>query len=170
MKKYCLDTSGVSNPLETTPEDIHGNTWRQVRECIQSGQIAVTAEIYEELTRLPSETGECIRLSKAQLILEIGDDSWDWVAYRDQSAALVTTYHPYISEYNGNNRDTICMNDVSIIALAKTLDIPLVSMERAVVAPGNVSKTKRRIPDICDAENVTHLTFNDFLRIEGISS
>jgi hypothetical protein len=170
MKRYCLDTSGISNPLETTPEDIHGNIWRQVREFVESGQIAVTTEIYEELARLPGEIGECIRLNKPKLVLEIGDGPWDWRAYRDHLAALVTVHRPYISEYNGNNKDTVCMNDISIIALAKALDIPLVSMERAVLAPGNVSKTKRRIPDICAAESVTHLTFNEFLRIEKISS
>jgi hypothetical protein len=27
MKKYCLDTSGLSNPLEFMPEDIHVTLW-----------------------------------------------------------------------------------------------------------------------------------------------
>ena len=27
MKKYAFDTSGISNPLESMPEDIHESLW-----------------------------------------------------------------------------------------------------------------------------------------------
>ena len=58
------------------------------------------------------------------------------------------------------------LNDISIIALAKALDLPLVSMEK----PASVNATARRkIPDVCRLVQVEHLTFNDFLRREGIS-
>ena len=56
------------------------------------------------------------------------------------------------------------LNDISIIALAKATGLPLVSMESST---GNSAKRKR-IPDICDLEEVAHLTFNDFLRRAGI--
>lgn len=169
MKRYCFDTSGLSNPLETIPEDIHVNIWRQVRNFIQSGEIGVTTEIYTELVRLPGEMGICIRSSKAELILEVNDDGWDWRSYLQYSTEMITLHQHFISEYNGYSKDTICMNDISIIALAKCLAVPVVSMEKAVLAPGNTSSRKRRIPDICKAEGVEHLTFNDFLRREGFT-
>ena len=62
---------------------------------------------------------------------------------------------------------TICLNDLTIIALAKTLGLPVVSMER-LVSEGPGTK-KRRIPNICKAEGVEHLSFNDFLRREKLT-
>jgi len=37
MKKYCLDTSGFSTPLENMPEDIHETRWAKVAELVTSG-------------------------------------------------------------------------------------------------------------------------------------
>ncbi len=41
MKKYAFDTSGISNPLESMPEDIHESMWKNFKEKIlPSGIIA----------------------------------------------------------------------------------------------------------------------------------
>ncbi|MDQ3695478.1 MAG: DUF4411 family protein [Chloroflexota bacterium] len=170
MKKYCFDTSGLTNPLQHMPEDLHEGMWKQVRAFIEFGQVAVTTEIYEELIRVPGALGNCIRSNKQHLVLEVGDDAWDWKAYVMHSNEIVTSYQGFISEYNGNIKGTVGMNDVSIIALAKSLDISVVSMESPILVPGNQSQTKRRIPDICGSEKILHLTFNDFLRREQILS
>jgi hypothetical protein len=39
-------------------------------------------------------------------------------------------------------------------------------MEKLITAP---NAKKKRIPNICQAEGVEHLDFNDFLRREGLS-
>ena len=57
------------------------------------------------------------------------------------------------------------MNDISIVALAKTLDVPLVSME---TKSGKDAVKRRKIPDVCLLEGVEHLDFNEFLRREQI--
>ena len=57
------------------------------------------------------------------------------------------------------------MNDISIIALAKVLALPVVSMETLIRQP---EAKWRRIPNVCLAENVEHLSFNDFLRRENV--
>lgn len=168
MKECCFDTSGFSNPLETMPEDIHVAIWSQVREVIASGIVAVTPEIYAELERLRGELGDCIRNNKSQMVLEVGEGSWDWHSFTTNSAAMINSYRAFISEYNGDIKGTVGMNDVSIVALAKTLRVPLVSMEIRVMAPGNTSQRKRRIPDLCDSEGVEHLTFTEFLRSRNI--
>lgn len=129
MKECCFDTSGFSNPLETMPEDIHVAIWSQVREVIASGIVAVTPEIYAELERLRGELGDCIRNNKSQMVLEVGEGSWDWHSFTTNSAAMINSYRAFISEYNGDIKGTVGMNDVSIVALAKTLRVPLVSME-----------------------------------------
>lgn len=76
-------------------------------------------------------------------------------------------YEGVISEYNGNRKATVGLNDISIIAMAKTLNLPIISMEKPNLF--QPSQTKMRIPDVCLKEHVTHLSFNDFLRSEGIT-
>jgi hypothetical protein len=41
-------------------------------------------------------------------------------------------YRRYISEFNNNRKDTVGLNDISIIALGRTLNLPVVSMETLV--------------------------------------
>lgn len=78
-------------------------------------------------------------------------------------------YADVISENNGNRKNTIGTNDLSIIALAKTLGLPVVSSEKKLHAEQD-SKKRQKIPDICEREGVPHLTFNDLLRKEGIKN
>lgn len=67
-KRYCLDTSGLSNPLENMPQDIHVSLWNQVMAVIAGGHLAVTQEIYGELTHLAGAVGECIKDNHANLV------------------------------------------------------------------------------------------------------
>ena len=165
MKTYCLDTSGLSNPLVAMPEDIHPSLWRRIEGIIEAGRLAVTAEIHDELTHLEGSIGDCIRTHKAELILEVAKGDWDWLAYIAHGIRMQADHHDYIAEYNGNRRSTVGLTDITIVALAKTLALPLISMESSAIT----SSMKRRIPDVCHIEGVEHLTFNDFLRREGVA-
>ena len=164
-KIYCLDTSGLSNPLESMPEDIFSLLWQRICTEIENGKFATNREIFDELARLNGLVGECITRFKSELILEIGESDWDWASYLGHVERMRTTYTAFISEYNGNRKSTVGLNDVSIIALAKTLSLPVVSMEALSFQP---SQTRMRIPQVCALEGVQHLTFNDLLRLEGI--
>jgi hypothetical protein len=79
------------------------------------------------------------------------------------------TYKDVISEYNGNRKNTVCLNDLSIIALAKTLRLPVISSEKKLQTAQD-SRKRQKIPDICDLEAVPHMSFNEFLRKEGITN
>lgn len=164
MKRYCFDTSGISNPLETMPEDIHVSMWSQFCDLVEKGDIAVTVEIFEEMELLPGNVGNCIKDNKNELVLDVGNTNWDWQTYVDHSARMNTEYHHFISEYNGGSPKMISLNDMTIIALGKTVGIPVVSMETPIIV---ADSPKRRIPNICQLEDVIHLTFNEFLRAEG---
>jgi len=61
------------------------------------------------------------------------------------------------------------VNDLTIIALAKTLKLPVISSEKKLNALQE-SEKRQKIPDICDKESVVHMNFNDLLRAEGIKS
>lgn len=166
MKRYCFDMSGISNPVETLPDDIYEPIWRGVIRVIEEGAIAVTTEIYDEMHgSIRGLVGECIEANRAKLLLEIGDDSWDYGTYAAIVADMQVRQHDFISEYTGGSKKTVGLSDISIVALAKALGLPVVSMERPVSVN---AKGKRKIPDVCRAEDVEHLDFNAFLRREGI--
>lgn len=151
------------------PEDIHTVLWTNVAKLVTDGKFAVTTEIYAELELLPGQIGGCIKNNKANLHLEIEDEEWDWQTYLDHVERMRIAYADVISENNGNRKNTIGFNDLSIIALAKTLGLPVVSSEKKLHGEQD-SKKRQKIPDICDKEGVPHMAFNDLLRKEGIKN
>ncbi|MFF0947905.1 DUF4411 family protein [Rhizobium leguminosarum] len=167
VKRYCFDTSGISNPLETMPADIHVSLWASFSAYIYDGFIAVTPEIYDEMCHVTGDIGDMIKSTKGQLVLELGGAEWDWQTYVNNSKQLLATYEGCISEYTGGSAKTICLNDMTIVCLAKTLGLPLVSMENLVKEESQTNK--RKIPNICRSEGIEHLTFSDFLRRENLS-
>jgi Domain of unknown function (DUF4411) len=167
MKAYCLDTSGVSNPLGFMPEDIHPSIWASVAKLVTSGKFAATAEIYDELCHLPGTFGGCLKANAENIQLEVEEETWDWQSYVATYEEMKTTYQAVISEYNGNRKNTVGLKDLTIVALAKTLGLPVVSEERRLNTLQDSDK-RQKIPDICDKEGVQHMTFNDLLRAENI--
>src|SRR4029079_15831728 len=101
------------------PEDIHGTLWTKVAKVVEAEKFAVTAEIYDELVHLPGSVGEYIKHNKAKLQLEIEESNWDWKTYLTHVERMRIKYAAVISEYNGNRKNTIGLNDLSIIALGK---------------------------------------------------
>lgn len=133
--------------------------WQPIHKHIESGIFAVNQEIYEELCRLPGNIGTCLNNNKEKLVLEVGED-WDWQAYLATVEDMRVRYKSVISEYNSNRKGTVGLNDVAIVALAKTLKLPLINMEAKSF---QTSDTKIRIPGLCRLEGVEPLEFNDFL-------
>jgi hypothetical protein len=167
MKAYCLDTSGFSTPLENMPEDIHSVLWSHVAKVVDAGKLAVTTEIYEELVHLPGPIGQCIQNNKSQLELEIEQDGWPWQKYLEHVERMRCTYEAVISEYNGNRKNTVGLNDISIIALAKTLGLPVINSEKKLAIMQQSNK-RQKIPDICILEGVAPISFNDRADLESV--
>jgi len=166
MKRYCFDTSGITSTLHTVPEDIHSTLWTRIASIVEAGEIAVTTEIYDELHgTIRSPIGNVIDSDRTRLVLEVGHGSWNQAAYILGAPRIIKKYQAFISEHMPKRPDnTVGLNDMSIIALAKATRLPLVSMESSA---GNSPKYKR-IPDICALEQIDHLDFNAFLRRESI--
>jgi hypothetical protein len=166
MRKYCLDTSGFSNPWIEIPEDIHINLWKYIYAVIESGELCWNKEIAEELESIPGNLGECLKKNNSKCCLEIGDGNWDWKKYLVHVNRITAVYRDFISENHNNRKNTIGLNDVSIVALAATLSLPVISMEK----PNRSleSSKKMRIPDLCKAEKIQHMDFNEFLRANKI--
>jgi hypothetical protein len=166
MKGYCLDTSGISTPLERNPEESYVSLWESVKTTITNGRFAVTKEIYGELEHLRGSVGECLRANEPELLLEVGQANWDWKSYTSHAVRMLRDHERFVSEYNKRLRDTIGINDVTIVALAKTINLPVISME----SERDPGPNKLKIPHLCQIEGVEHLTFNAFLKREGITS
>jgi hypothetical protein len=167
MKRYCFDTSGLSTPWSDLADDVFTSLWDQVIARIEKGEIAVTQEIYDEMCHIEGRLGECIKANKAAMLMEINEGSWDWAGYVAQGTRMLTDHHDFISEYTPNKaNDTVCLHDMTIIALAKSLGLPLVSSEKSAIP----SLKKKRIPDICQLENVHHHHFVGFCQLEKIKS
>lgn len=169
MRKYVFDTSGLSNPLEVMPEDIHVTLWGKVMTIFSTGHVCVNTEIFEEMILIDGYVGSQLINMESAIKLEIGDEDWSWQRYLEIFNQMKSTHVDYISEYNQDRKGTIGLNDLSIIAMAKTLGIPLVNMEKETMIIDPKSK-RRRIPDICKAEGVQSISFNEFLRAEAIST
>lgn len=167
MKRYCFDTSGLSNPVQQLPEDIYRSIWLRVTALIEAEHIAVTTEIYDEMVHIPGPVGACIVDNRRGMVMEVTAAGWDWQAYARHISDLQVRYEAFTSERQGDRKRTVGLNDMSIIALAKTLGLPVVSMETPL---GISSEKRRKIPDICHEEQVEHIDFNEFLRREGIRS
>lgn len=148
------------------PEDVpyYRPIWECVIAAIEAGKIGVTPEIYNELCHITGEIGECIRSSKDKLLMEVDDPSWDGRGYIAQFNRMSKDHKEWIAEYAMKSpAKTICLPDLTAVALAKCLKLPLISSESSA---GDSAKHKR-IPDICALENVVPYSFNQFLKIEG---
>jgi Domain of unknown function (DUF4411) len=164
MKKYAFDTSGISNPLESMPEDVHQSLWNNFKSAVlPSGIIAVTQEIYQEMEHIPGSVGQSIKANKSSILMEVGED-WDWGSYIDHCNKMEDDHRSVISEFTGGSKKTVGLTDISIIALAKTLSVPVVSMEKPVTSQSK----KMHIPDVCKIEKVDHLSFSEFCRKENM--
>ncbi|KAA9010154.1 DUF4411 family protein [Histidinibacterium aquaticum] len=168
MPKYCLDTSWISNPLLEMPPDIHVSLWEKIGHLIDVGSFCWNVEIWEELDgSIGGQVGQQLGNAKQECCLEVGVGSWAWRRYLKIFEGYRTKYKDYISEYNGNRKGTVGLNDCSIVALGATLRLPVASMERRNTTP---SQKKIRIPELCDRENVEHFDFNRLLRAENIKA
>ena len=168
MHRYCLDTSGLSNPVMEMPENLYVSLWGKVIPLIRAGVFCWNGEIAVQLKSIQGNVGHALASVNKQCCYEVNQGDWP----RESYLSLIeewrgVKYHQYISEYHGNRKNTIDMTDLSIVALAKILGKPVVSMEKPNLR--QPSATKMRIPDLCRRENVTHLTFNEFLMAEKLT-
>ena len=166
MPKYCLDTSGLSNPYANMPEAEYPTVWKSIYPLIQSNLLCWNEEIDAELQLIQGKLHSVLKNARKQCCYKIGDTTWSWQSYLNTYTTWNTKYRDYISEYNNNRANTIGKNDISIVALSKTLDLPLISME---VPVSSGAKKRLHIPDLCSKEGIRHLTFNELLIAEKIT-
>ena len=80
---------------------------------------------------IQGSVGQAIKSNKDNILMEVGEE-WDWGTYIDHCNKMEDIHHDYISEFIGGSKKTVGLADISIIALAKTLGTPVVSIEKPV--------------------------------------
>lgn len=166
IHRYCLDTSGLSNPVMELPDDIYITLWRKIETVIKDHVFCWNKEIDQELEGIPGSVGGWLKECSGSCCYELGKGQWPWDEYLNVNNDLREKYKGFISENNGGRKNTVGFNDISIVSFSKVMKLPLISMETR--NHGEPSPTKMRIPDVCSAENIAHYNFTEFLRREGI--
>ena len=129
------------------------------------GVFATTTEVYDELILMPGNVGQCLRDHSAEIKLEVGAGNWNYAGYIANFQKLHPKYQHFIAG-TGGSKASLSMPDFSIVILGMTLALPVVSMERPCAQ--NLHTKSRKIPDLCNAEGIVHMDFNELLRAEGI--
>jgi len=86
--RYCLDTSGFSNPLMEMPEDIHKTLWSNVLKAIQAEIFCLNMEIAEEMDSIKGKIGDALKNCKRACCYEVGCGKWDWNALPENKRCL----------------------------------------------------------------------------------
>lgn len=149
------------------PEDIHKTLWSSVVSKIDAHIFCWNVEIATEMDSIKGSVGAALKNCNSSCCFVEDEGSWDWASYIAINNTWRGQFKQYLSEYNRNRKNTIGLNDLSIVALAHTLKLPVVSMEAPNL--GQPSQTKLRIPDLCREVQVRHLNFTQLCRNEGIS-
>ncbi len=165
-KKYCLDTSGLSNPRMVLPDDIFVSVWNHVYLMIELGAFAVTKGIFSELEMIEGGMGKFISENRKMMLMD-RDGDWNEGEYLSIFEDFKERYRSVLSTPEVRKRRTIDQNDLSIVALGKAMRLPVITMESR---PIQISQKRKRVPEICDLESVEWLTFNDFLRRENFKT
>ena len=103
--------------------------WTHVKGVMGRGDMATTREIYDEMNHITGSVGDYIRANEISIVLEVGQPDWDFMGYIDHVRRMLVDHHDFISEFTGGSKKTVGVNDVSIVALAKALSLPVISSE-----------------------------------------
>lgn len=154
--RYCIDTSGFIKGWRYYPPGNFPAVWRDVESLIVGGSLIAPEEVYEELKRG-------------------GDDLYDWTCKRNGlfiphdadiqntvSAILADPEHAKLL-YSQSDA-TLVVADPFVIASAKVHACTVISGEDLQLSP---SPRKTKIPNVCAAMGIEHVSFLEFIQEQG---
>ena len=147
--------------------DVHVTLWKVILEHTERGTFCWTEQIWQQLKLIQdSRILDCLNHCNRSACLRVGEINWPDQLYLDHLERIQDTYRDYISELNEKRKRTIDLVDCSIVSLAVTLNLPVLSMEKPI---GPSSTIRLKIPDLCAREDVQHYDLTGFFRTEGIT-
>jgi len=145
---YCVDTSAwLDGWARDYPPDVFPSLWDKLAECVTSGALRYSEEVYVELEKKDDGLHDWLKSRKEGLV---------YIDEKIQRIALeLLEAHPRLVDTHRNRSQA----DPFVIATAEHL--------KAVVVTGEKPRGKLdipKIPDVCGARGIRCITFLEMLR------
>lgn len=148
---FCLDTSAwLDGWVRDYPEEVFPSLWEKLAECISSGQVRCSEEVYVELEKKDDGIHDWLKKHK-QVIVPIDEKI-------QQIVSALLTEHPRLVDTFRQRSQA----DPFVIATAESLGAVVVTGEKA---RGKLDIPK--IPDVCEQRKIPCISFLQMLRELG---
>ncbi|MFM2177258.1 MAG: hypothetical protein RL015_1356 [Verrucomicrobiota bacterium] len=148
---FCLDTSAwLDGWVRDYPEEVFPSLWEKLAECIASGQVRCSEEVYVELEKKDDGIHDWLKKRK-EVIVPIDEKI-------QQIVSELLTEHPRLVDTFRQRSQA----DPFVIATAESLGAVVVTGEKA---RGKLDIPK--IPDVCEQREIPCISFLQMLRELG---
>ena len=148
---YCVDTSAwLDGWARDYPPDVFPSLWKKLAQCVANGSVRCSEEVYVELEKKEDGLHDWLKARK-EVLVPINEDI-------QRIVSELLTAHPRLVDTHRNRSQA----DPFVIATAEHLG--------AVVVTGEIARGKLdipKIPDVCIARGIRHITFLEMLRELG---
>jgi hypothetical protein len=144
-----MDTSGLMDGWSRYyPPDLFPCVWERIESIIHSGVLIASEEVYHELQKKEGELGAWVH-QRRQMFVPMDE------AIQAAVSDIMLTHAALVNVNTGGSAA-----DPWVIALAQVRGLTVVS--------GEIRKpSKVKIPDVCDAKGVRHITLVEMIRELG---
>lgn len=145
---FCLDTSAwLDGWVRDYPEEVFPSLWAKLSECIASGQVRCSEEVYVELEKKDDGIHGWLKKHK-QVIVPIDE-------HIQKIVADLLIEHPRLVDTHRQRSQA----DPFVIATAESLGAAVVTGEKP---RGKLDIPK--IPDVCEQRKIPCISFLQMLR------
>lgn len=145
---FCLDTSAwLDGWVRDYPEEVFPSLWEKLAECVASGQVRCSEEVYIELEKKDDGIHDWLKRHK-QVVVPIDEEIQRIVA------ALLTEHPRLVDTFRQRSQA-----DPFVIATAEALGATVVTGEKP---RGKLDIPK--IPDVCEQRKIPCISFLQMLR------
>jgi len=152
---YCIDTNVILSFLSETDDEFYGadifkEQWHQIEQRIQSGEIVAPREVERELGRHAKKRAKVGPWLKTRRYM-----------FCDVDSAQLEFAKRVVNKYPAYGRDNNYLGDLTVISLAGSRGLAVISLEQPVQQSG---QKRPKIPNVCNEFGITHLSVSGFLR------
>lgn len=151
--KYCIDTSSLLDGARRWyPREVFPGLWKQMEALVESGLLISSEEVLRELERKDDELATWAKQRKA-MFLPLSD------GVQARAKEILDEFPRLVDGRTGKS-----FADPFVIATAMETDTTVVTGEKPTG-----SRTRPKMPDVCDRFDVPWMGLIDMIREEGWS-
>ncbi len=145
---YCIDTSAILDGwVRYYPPDVFPALWKNLEAMIEAEELIAPEEVLREIEKKEDELHKWVK-SHEKMFHPLDE------AVQRATAEILTKFPRLVDSEKERSRA-----DPFVIALAKTVDCPVVTGEKAAG-----TKDRPKIPTVCDHFGVRHLSLLGLIR------